>query len=124
MRVQEAQVPQASPSIGAATVHELRQRDRGGTLADAVGAREDQAGWERFPRHGTGHELEQVAVADEVTKRHGGRSLGLSAGPARASLPALFFFLPFLFLLALVLVIAAPEDCGPRSRASSSAPPP
>ena len=66
MRVQDAQVPQASFPGWLATiaskrrraVHELRQRHGGGPLADPVGAREDQAGWQRFPPRGTGHELE------------------------------------------------------------------
>ena len=52
-------------------VERLRERDRGLTLADAVGAPEDQAGRKRAAIDRARDEHERRAMAEDVSKRHG-----------------------------------------------------
>ena len=57
--------------IGRQAVEGLRDRDGGQSLADAGGAREDQARGERVARDGPADEAEHLPMADDLTKGHG-----------------------------------------------------
>ena len=115
MRVQDAQTPHAS-SVDASDSDDrrLRRREQASGSSRAAPApppparlptpsrtREDQARRQRCPRRRAGHELQQMPVADDVTKRHTLRRsyhlpplLGLRAAPLPSS--SSFFFVFFL----------------------------
>ena len=76
MRVQEAQMPQASlleestARTGVGQFTSCASATAAVALPDAVRPREDQARRQRCPRRRSGHEIQQMTMTDDVTKRH------------------------------------------------------